>query len=76
MSEPSMVTSSFWLWAAQRSFYLTHVRVSTDYALRGPDAALPLREGSPRSRTGHVGTVALSLYSGGSLPPLYNENRV
>ena len=29
MSEPSMVTSSFWLWAAQRSFYLKHVRVST-----------------------------------------------
>ena len=24
-----MVTSSFWLWAAQRSFYLKHVRVST-----------------------------------------------
>ena len=44
--------------------------------LRGPEGCMPLREGTSRSRTGHVGTVALSLSCGGSDPPQDNENRV
>ena len=38
-----MVTSSFWLWAAQRSFYLTHVRVSTVRRATVEQRAFPWR---------------------------------